>query len=182
MLGLRSSLLGALVVCILWPAAVIAQTFACPSGPGPGEVQVGMSGGSGGVAPIPVCASDGSEDSSGSNDTGHDGPVWETRWGAIARGDGGGWGAVGDMLSERSAKKAALKQCEKTASMKRAGCKVSITYYNQCVAYSWGSRGGVSSSAIDVQTASDRALKLCGNSSNDCEVLYSNCSYPKQLN
>ena len=110
-----------------------------------------------------------------------DGPQWDTRWGAIARGKAGGWGAVSDMLTERSAQKAALKQCENTASTKRAGCKVAITYYNQCAVYVWGSAGGVSSSAIDVPTASERATALCKKSSNDCELLYSNCSYPRRI-
>ncbi len=36
-----------------------AQTFVCPNGPGPGEVQVGTTGGSGGIAVIPICASNG---------------------------------------------------------------------------------------------------------------------------
>lgn len=42
-----------------WPTTVSAQTFVCPNGPGPGEVQVGTTGGSGGIAVIPICASDG---------------------------------------------------------------------------------------------------------------------------
>lgn len=163
------------------PITAAAQTFVFPNGPGPGEVQVGTTGGSGGIAVIPICASNGSDDSSDSGNVESQGPVWETRWGAIARGKAGGWGAVGDMLSERSAKKAALKQCKTTATTKRAGCKISITYYDQCAVYVWGSNGGISSSAVDVSTASARALQLCGKTSNDCEVLYSNCSYPRRL-
>lgn len=85
-----------------------------------------------------------------------EGPQWDTRWRTIARSKAGGWGAVSDMLTERSAQKAALKQCERTASTKRAGCKIAITYYNQSAVYVWGSAGGVSSSAIDVPTASEQ--------------------------
>lgn len=44
---------------LFWPTTVSAQTFVCPNGPGPGEVQVGTTGGSGGIAVIPICASDG---------------------------------------------------------------------------------------------------------------------------
>jgi Domain of unknown function (DUF4189) len=44
---------------LFWPSTVSAQTFVCPNGPGPGEVQVGTTGGSGGIAVIPICASDG---------------------------------------------------------------------------------------------------------------------------
>ena len=182
MVGLRFSLFALLTATVLWPTNAAAQTFVCPNGPGPGEIQVGTTGGSGGIAVIPICASDGSEDSSEDADPVSNGPEWEPRWGAIARGTAGGWGAVGDMLSERSAKQAALKQCESTASTSRAACKVSITYYNQCAVYVWGSSGGVSSSAVDITTASQQALALCNKTSSDCEILYSNCSYPKQLN
>jgi hypothetical protein len=86
------------------------------------------------------------------------------------------------MRSKRSAEQAALKQCETTAGTSRAACKVSITYYNQCAFYVWGSSGGVSSSAVDITTASQQALELCNKTSSDCEILYNNCSYQKQLN
>lgn len=107
--------------------------------------------------------------------------VWEERWGAIARGKAGGWGAVVDMFSENSAKQASLKQCEATATIKPANCKVSLTYYNQCVAYAWGKKGGVSSSAVDMSTAKKQAMVECGKSSDDCEILYSDCSLPLRI-
>jgi len=107
--------------------------------------------------------------------------VWEDRWGAIARGKAGGWGAVANFASERSAKEAALKQCQTTATTKTANCKISIIYYNQCVAYVWGASGGVSSSAVDVPTASKQAMAQCSKSSADCEVLYSDCSLPARI-
>jgi Domain of unknown function (DUF4189) len=182
MVGLRFSLLALLTASVWWPTNAVAQTFVCPNGPGPGEIQVGTTGGSGGIAVIPICASDGSEDQSEDAHAAPAGPEWEDRWGAIARGKAGGWGAVGGMLSRRSAEKAALKQCETTASTSRAACKVSIAYYNQCAVYVWGSSGGVSSSAVDITTASQQALTLCNKTSSDCEIIYSNCSYPKQLN
>lgn len=43
----------------LWPTSAAAQAYPCPSGPGPGEVQVGMTPGGNGVASVPVCASNG---------------------------------------------------------------------------------------------------------------------------
>ena len=182
MSALRLNLFGFLAAMMFWPMNVAAQTFVCPNGPGPGEIQVGTTGGSGGIAVIPICASDGSEDSADDGDSSSNGPEWETRWGAIARGKAGGWGAVSDMLSEKSAVNAALKQCKATATTKEANCKVSITYYNQCGVYVWGSSGGVASSAVDIPTASERALALCRETSSDCEVLYSNCNYGKQIN
>jgi hypothetical protein len=178
----RLALIGFLGAVLFWPIAATAQTFVCPSGPGPGERQVGVTGGSGGVAVIPICASNGEEVSSDYESVEPHGPEWDTRWGAIARGKAGGWGAVGDMLSEKSAAAAALKQCKATASTKVADCKVTITYYNQCVVYVWGSAGGVSSSAIDIPTANERAMARCRETSSDCELLYSNCSYGRQIN
>lgn len=179
---LRICLVGSLATMLYWPSNIAAQTFVCPSGPGPGEIQVGATGGSGGIAVIPICASDGSEDSSAEDNPDTNGPEWETRWGAIARGKAGGWGAVSDMLSEQSAAKAALSQCKSTADTKDAECKISITYYNQCAVYVWGSSGGVSSSAVDVATAGKQAMERCSETSSDCEILYSACSYGRALN
>ncbi len=175
------SLLGLVAAGLYWPMTADAQTFVCPNGPGPGENQVGMTGGSGGIAAIPICASDGSEDSSDA-DSPPAGPEWESRWGAIARGKAGGWGAVTDMLSEKIAAKSALRQCKASANTKNAECKVWLTYFDQCAVYVWGTAGGISSSAVDEQTASERALALCRETSNDCEILYSACSLPKRIN
>ena len=44
---------------LLSPEPASAQTFVCPNGPGPGQVQVGVEGGSHGIAAIPICASSG---------------------------------------------------------------------------------------------------------------------------
>lgn len=44
------------VVAACWPALCAAQAYPCGSGPGPGEVQVGVSGGSNGIAATPMCA------------------------------------------------------------------------------------------------------------------------------
>ncbi|MFZ1477534.1 MAG: hypothetical protein WAT18_07295 [Sphingorhabdus sp.] len=54
-----TGIIGLIGALLFWPTAASAQTFVCPNGPGPGEVQVGTTGGSHGVAAIPICASDG---------------------------------------------------------------------------------------------------------------------------
>lgn len=162
-----------------WSTMAIAQTFVCPNGPGPGEIQVGTTGGSGGVAVIPICASDGSDDSSEDDAAGSDGPVWETRWGAIATG-GGGLGAVTDMRSESQAKKAAIKQCKKTASAGGSECKA-LTYYNQCAVIAWGASGYVFQRAADLVTASSLGMQKCSDQYEECEIYYSGCSYAKRL-
>ena len=164
----------------LLPVVAVAQTFACPSGPGPGEIRVGMSGGSGGVAPIPVCASDGSQDDSGYDDSQRNAPVWETRWGAIATGDGG-LGAVTDMRSERQAKKAAIKQCKATANGGGPNCKA-FSYYNQCAVIAWGSTGYILQRAENISTASSLGMQKCNSQYQECEIFYSGCSYAKRVN
>lgn len=56
----RPSALGALLLALagaaVLPAPAFAQGYPCGGGPGPGEVQIGTTGGSHGIAVIPVCA------------------------------------------------------------------------------------------------------------------------------
>jgi hypothetical protein len=52
----------ALLLAWMFPATVIAQAYPCPQGPGPGEQQIGTSGGSHGVAAMPMCVDDGAPD------------------------------------------------------------------------------------------------------------------------
>lgn len=56
---LRTLLLALLTAFFGW-STVANAVFPCPNGPGPGEVQVGVEGGSHGIAAIPMCDSDGS--------------------------------------------------------------------------------------------------------------------------
>jgi Domain of unknown function (DUF4189) len=172
---LKRCLFVILPVLVWWPLTSFAQTFVCPNGPGPGEIQVGTTGGSGGVAVIPICASDGSETSPESAPE-----IWETRWGAIATGSTG-WGAVTDMRSERQAKKAAIKQCKKTA---RDGSKCKAdTYYNQCAVVVIPSEAYAHffQSAVDLETATSLGMKTCSKKYGACEIYYSGCSYAKRI-
>jgi hypothetical protein len=52
----------ALLLALIFPATAIAQAYPCPQGPGPGERQIGTSGGSHGVAAMPMCVDDGAPD------------------------------------------------------------------------------------------------------------------------
>lgn len=47
--------LSTLFLSLAMAPAVFGQTFVCPNGPGPGQRQVGMTGGSPGLASVPVC-------------------------------------------------------------------------------------------------------------------------------
>lgn len=53
------------LVALFLPGEAQAQTYPCPGGPGPGEQQVGVTGGSHGIASTPVCASSNGPDSGG---------------------------------------------------------------------------------------------------------------------
>lgn len=48
-------LLACAIAATLAPGDARAQAYPCPNGPGPGEVQVGITGGSHGIAATPVC-------------------------------------------------------------------------------------------------------------------------------
>ena len=108
-------------------------------------------------------------------------PQWATRWGAIAVGGGGGFGAAADMTSKRKAEKQAIAQCKATATDRRANCTV-LAYYNQCAVYAWGSAGGEIVSEVNVSKATSVALEKCSERANDCKIYYSNCSYAQRVN
>jgi hypothetical protein len=101
------------------------------------------------------------------------------QWGSIARGKGGAWGAVSNFASEESAKDGSILQCEESASVKPALCGIVLTYYNQCVVFVWGSGKGEAHSAIDIPKATHNAIANCSLYSDECEIIYSNCSYAK---
>lgn len=107
-------------------------------------------------------------------------PQWTTRWGAIAVGGGGGFGAAAGMTSKRKAEKQAVAQCKATATDKRAKCTV-LAYYNQCAVYAWGSAGGEIVSEVNVSKASSVALEKCSERANDCKIYYSDCSYAQRV-
>lgn len=163
-----------------WPLPAASQAYLCPNGPGPGENQVGTTGGSNGIGVTPLCASDGSDDSSGYDDSPSNSQVWEPRWGAISIG-GGGWGAVTDMRSENQAKKAAIRQCKQSATSSGSKCKA-FTYYNQCAVIAWGATGYIFQGAVDLATASSLGMQKCNAKHAECEIYYSGCSYPKRVN
>lgn len=75
------------------------------------------------------------------NDQGHQaaGPLWATRWGAIATDNKlGHFGGIEHATSESHAKKLAIAECKKFGGK---DCKIRITYFNQCGALAWGEIG-----------------------------------------
>jgi Domain of unknown function (DUF4189) len=105
------------------------------------------------------------------------GPQWETRWGAIATADGA-FGTGNSLTTKRKAEKQAIAQCRENGGK---GCKVRITYYNQCGALAWGETSGTTFRSPQIADAEQSALKECSAKTTDCKIFFSGCSYPKQI-
>lgn len=162
---MRNSRMMVLLFCLLLANVV----HACPPGYVPWQ-GIGVTG----------CApTGGGNESSGSLQPADPGPQWQTRWGAIAIGGSGGFGAVGNMISKRQAEKVAMKQCKARAKSLPA-CQV-FSYYNQCAVVAWGATGYTVQGAANVDRASQLAMKDCSGRTADCQVYYSDCSYPQPV-
>jgi hypothetical protein len=147
--------------------------YPCPNGPGPGERQVGTTGGSHGIAAVPVCESSGSSGAVGS------GAQWASRWGAIYTDSQNGFFGVSEsMLSKRKAMKAAENDCRVRGGSK---CKLRVVTDNQCRALAV--RDGYSSAngAATKELVERNAIAECSTETRRCTVLYSGCSYPVRV-
>ena len=106
---------------------------------------------------------------------------WVNRWGAIASDGKGNYGISGQFDSSRSAKKAAILDCEKTGGV---NCKIKIAYHNQCaaIAASDGGRTFLQTDAYE-DTAKELALERCSSSygKDSCWIYYSGCSLPVRV-
>lgn len=105
--------------------------------------------------------------------------VWATRWGAISIGGisiDEGVGVASDRKSKGAARKAAIAQC--IASGGSPGCKQQVlTYFNQCVAVSWGTRSYSVISAATLDKAIADATDDCRSRTDGCKLFYTNCTY-----
>lgn len=109
------------------------------------------------------------------------GPVWESRWGAIAIDfSKGSYGSAFAQGSKRQAQQGALKQCRANGGGK--ACKVSLVYFNQCGVMARGDTYGVTQGAGTLDDASKIALQRCSEQSRNCRVVLSECSYPTRVN
>jgi hypothetical protein len=110
------------------------------------------------------------------------GPQWSSRWGAIAIDptvSQGGLGVVSDMRSERSAEKAAIKQCQKSGGTKQ--CRIKLSYDNQCAVIVWGDNYFSTANAQTVNEAFELAFAQCSERTSNCKLYYSNCTYPVRI-
>ena len=113
------------------------------------------------------------------NGAGEPAEEWETRWGAIATGNGL-FGAAEGASSKSQAEKIALRQCQESGG-KGGKCKVKITYRDQCAALAWGDGGAIAFRSPDRSDAETSAVAACSQHTTDCQLYYSACSYPERV-
>lgn len=100
------------------------------------------------------------------------------RWGALAIDPSVRGAAIAfsvDMSSERLARKSALKKCAENGGAK---CMISTVFRNGCGVIAWGTDVMQPAVGPDVEEASRIAMRGCANSTTDCEIMYSACSFP----
>jgi hypothetical protein len=155
-----------LAVCLFaLSGAAWAQT-ACPMGVAPGSPQCGPSPSYHGVTPT-------------SSAPQYPQVRWMDRWGAIATdATVGGVGTAERMSSKRQAQKAALAACRKRGG---GGCKISLSFRNQCGAMAWGASHMSTAHAATIETASELAIRSCSESTSDCQIYYADCSLPHRI-
>lgn len=157
----------------LVPFAVLAEGGSCP----PGFYPIGGQGVQG-CAPIPGA-------SSGSAAAPVDArPMptgeWLTTWGAVAESPTSN--LVGTSANKRSKELAESEAIRKCAAEGSRDCRTTVSYYNQCVAFSAPSSGkgrGSVNTAVDMDTVKARALRSCKDvGGGSCIIAYSECSNP----
>lgn len=109
-----------------------------------------------------------------------DPPVrWADRWGAIAFSEtNNSVGVAADMRGERAAQQAAIADCHAAGG---EGCKVALSYYNQCGVVAWGEKHVTTARAETINQASERAIQTCSAKSEGCKIVYSNCSLAQRI-
>lgn len=153
-----------LVLAFLPVSPAAAQNYICPAGPGPGERQVGTTGGGNGVAPAPVCTRDGPPPPP---------PVqmrainnyYAAAWHKDAR---DAWIAAG-YHSKQRAEAAALQACNRVMG---GGCTVGHSNVNGAVAIARGTTGELYSAGDAKKAgAQKRVLEYCRTQNDECVLI-----------
>ncbi|URL59526.1 DUF4189 domain-containing protein [Luteibacter flocculans] len=106
-------------------------------------------------------------------------PVWKDKWGAIALDkDAGDAGTIADRDTKAIAVHDAMSDCKARGAQ---GCKVVLTYYNQCAAIAWSDDSYGASTDKNLQMAEDGALGACRKNGTGCKIVYSACSMPERV-
>ena len=103
---------------------------------------------------------------------------WDKTWGAIAVDVSSGTaGTVTGLRSKQKAQKAAVTQCY--ANGGGGGCKkIALVYQNQCAVIAWGRDLFITQGAASTEEASKLALSKCTTQTEDCKIVYSECTLP----
>ncbi len=205
---MHASLLNLLGLFFCWSITTNAA-YVCPNGPRPGEVQVGTQGGSGGIAVIPMCDSDGSADDGGNSNDDEGGGYGraypapsaprvkghaENVWGALV------WDPkmlianykesknIGIAMGQKTKQAAidqAMSECENDGGKH---CQVQATISGACLAIAgakkqlvWETQKFINEDAnATADLASKKALAKCNEKGyQNCEVFYIDCSIYK---
>lgn len=170
---MRIVLVSVVFLAIALHAGLASAEGGCP----PGSYPIGGQGVQG-CAPIPA-------GQGGAGSTVQAAPArpmgeWLTRWGAVVESPSSN--LVGTSASQTTEKLAVAVATRKCAAEGAQGCKPTLTYYNQCVAFAVPSSGkgqGSLDTAADEGTVSKNAIGNCKDfGGGKCHVVYSECSLP----
>ena len=208
MMGMRTLLPSLVALTFLWSTAASAA-FPCPVGPGPGEVQVGITGGEGGIAVIPMCESDGSGDDDGGTNEMDDAPsgrplpplpppikghiepvwgalVWDSKMLIANYKDSKNIGIAMGQKTKQAAIDYAMSECENDGGKH---CQVQATISGSCLALAGGKGQLVwatqkysegENAFVTSDFAGKKALAKCNEKGyQNCEVFYNDCSIQK---
>jgi len=101
---------------------------------------------------------------------------WKDRWGAIASNSSSGViGTASGRPTKEMAEEQALLQCEIVSAK---DCVLEISYFNQCAAMITGENTYATARAETKALAIDLGMKICVKENSNCEVYYSDCSFP----
>lgn len=158
-------------LCML-PGLALAEGGTCPAGYYPIGGQGAM-----GCAPIP-----GYQSNEGAESAAVPQARWAKTWGAIAIDETvttGGIGTVTGLPDKQTADAAALSSCRSSGGT--SGCRLHLSYENQCAVIVSGVNYLSTHRAETVEQASELALQKCGQQTTSCKIYYSACSTPVQI-
>lgn len=154
------------------PGSALAEGGSCPAGYYPIGGQ-----GAVGCAPIPNYQRSGEQGSAVAPEA-----QWLKTWGAIAIDDTvdvGGIGTVTGLPDKQAADAAALSQCRSSGGTD--GCRLHLSYHNQCAVIVSGINYLSTHRAETVDKASALAIQKCSQQTSGCKIYYSACSAPVRI-
>lgn len=159
------------------PQRGVAQHWVCGGGPGPGEIQIGSTQGSNGVASVPLCAK------AGPAPPPIPFTILDRSFGALAYDAArAGWTISIGYPNARSAKSAAIAECQRGTD---GSCQAMLSFTNQCAAVARALQEGETKAGMDsvntgssLQEAERNADKSCRADwgTGACKVMLSDCS------